>query len=210
MPLIKREFFVPCRGDECFKLAEMINEKTPQVELLDIDINNNGLRIRMYGYKSDIRRAWNTIKQIVKTYRMPMGEGRGRIRKISISYIVEKIKHTFPPTILVYILRKMGYQAEFLSDTYEILTDADPEYVVELADRIAGIVEEIKDLVRGTATKYFIIAASILLDTDPRDVIKGSIQMGILGEEEGKYIIRVEWRQALEEVIKEEKHSIKS
>jgi hypothetical protein len=210
LPLIKREFFIPCKGDECFKLAELINEKIPQVELIDIDISDHGLRIKMYGYKSDVRRAWNTIKQLVRIYRTPYIMEHGRLRRMPIQYIVERIKRTFPPSLLVYILKKKGYRAALSEDGEEIVSDAEPDYIVEIASRIADLTQRIKDFTRGTSTKYFIIAASILLDKDPEYIVEKAFAMGLLEKINDRFIIKKEWRQALEEVIKDEKHSIES
>lgn len=210
MPLIKREFFIQCRGDECFKIAELISENAPQVELIDIDISDHGLRIKIYGYKSDIKRVWNTIKQLLRIYQTPYITGHGRIRRIPIQYIVGRIKRTFPPSLLVFILKKKGYRASLSEDNEEILSDAEPDHVIEIASRIADLTQRIRNITRGTSTKYFIIAASILLDKDPEYIVNKALEKGILERIEDKIRVRKEWRQALEEVIKDEKHSIES
>ncbi len=203
MPLIKREFYIPCRGEECFKLAEIINEKVPQVEFIDISIEENGLRILMYGYKSDIKRAWQVIKQLVKTHRSAIATGPYGLKRISLQYIVEEIHKTYPPLLLEYVLKRKGYYAKLSDDGLYILTNADIDEVLKIADRIHNLTNTIRDLVKGTSTKYFIVAASIILGVNPREVIELALEKGLLDKTNDKYMLRKEWRQALEEVIRD-------
>ena len=131
MPLIKRSFYIPCRGDECFKLAEIIREKIPVVEQVDIEVGESGLYITMYGYKTDIKNAWSYIKRLVSSYKSAIIE-RGGVRRIKVEYIVEKTRHTFPPRLLVEILKHMGYTVELSENKEDIITNASLE-VVEVA-----------------------------------------------------------------------------
>jgi hypothetical protein len=84
MPLIKRFFHIPCRGDECFKLAELIKERAPAVNIINLEIGNDGLYIEMYGYKSEIKNAWEYIRRIVSAYRSSIKQLSKGLRRIKV------------------------------------------------------------------------------------------------------------------------------
>ncbi len=207
MPLIKRFFYIPCRGEECFKLAELIREKIPSVEYLDITIEEDGLYITMYGYKTDIKYAWEYIRRLVSSYKSSITTLRGGIKRIKIAYLVEKTRKTFPPIVLVEILERLGYKAGLNQEKTEIYTDAPTELIEEIVNKIWEVINAIKYDVRGTTSKYFVVVSSIVLKMDPEQVLSRAYSMGIMDkDEEGKYRIKKEWRKALNEFISEYKN----
>ena len=204
MPLIKRFFYIPCRGNECFKLAELIREKIPSVEYVDITIEEDGLYITMYGYKTDIKQAWEYIRRLVSSYKSSITTLKGGIKRIKIDYLVEKTRKTFPPIVLVEILSRLGYRAGLNQDKTEIYTDASSELIEEIINKIWDIINTIKYDVRGTTSKYFVVVSSIVLNVEPEHVISEACSRGIMEkDEEGKYRIKKEWRKALNEFISE-------
>ncbi len=204
MPLIKRFFYIPCRGEECFKLAELIKEKIPSVEYIDITIEEDGLYITMYGYKTDIKYAWEYIRRLVSSYKSSITILKGGIKRIKIEYLVEKTRKTFPPIVLVEILEYLGYKAVLNKDKTEIYTDAPTELIEEIVNKIWEVINAIKYDVRGTTSKYFIVVSSIVLKMDPEQVLSKAYSAGIMDkDEEGKYRIKKEWRKALNEFISE-------
>lgn len=204
MPLIKRFFYIPCRGEECFKLAELIKEKIPSVEYVDITIEEDGLYITMYGYKTDIKYAWEYIRRLVSSYKSSITTLRGGIKRIKIEYLVEKTRKTFPPIVLVEILEHLGYKAGLNQDKTEIYTDAPTELIEEIVNKIWEVINAIKYDVRGTTSKYFVVVSSIVLKMDPEQVLSRAYSMGIMDkDEEEKYRIKKEWRKALNEFISE-------
>ncbi len=204
MPIIKRSFFVKCRGNECFELASILQEKIPSLDTVEINIGEDGLRITMYGYKSDIKRAWEVIKNTVKTYRAGIIEVGKGIKKYDVSYLVERTKQTFPPILLSEILRHMGYTVEVSEDKTSILTSADEDTIIDTIRKMNDVAMEIRFKARGTVTKYFIIASSILTGKPPETVLAEATAYGILGQENEKYRLKKEWRQALEEYLKKQ------
>ena len=207
MPLIKRFFYIPCRGEECFKLAELIREKIPSVEYVDITIEEDGLYITMYGYKTDIKYAWEYIRRLVSSYKSSITTLRGGIKRIKIAYLVEKTRKTFPPIVLVEILERLGYKAGLNQEKTEIYTDAPTELIEEIVNKIWEVINAIKYDVRGTTSKYFVVVSSIVLKMDPEQVLSRAYSMGIMDkDEEGKYRIKKEWRKALNEFISEYKN----
>jgi len=204
LPLIKRFFYIPCRGEECFKLAELIKEKIPSVEYVDITIEENGLYITMYGYKTDIKYAWEYIRRLISSYKSSITALKGGVKRIKIEYLVEKTRKTFPPIVLVEILERLGYKAGLNQDKTEIYTDAPTELIEEIVNKIWEVINAIKYDVRGTTSKYFAVVLSIVLKMEPEQVLSRAYSMGIMDkDEEGKYRIKKEWRKALNEFISE-------
>ncbi|ADI31300.1 DUF2067 family protein [Staphylothermus hellenicus] len=202
MPLTKRFFHIPCKGDECFKLAELIREKAPQVELVEINITDTGLYIEMYGYRTDIRNAWEYIRRLVSSAKASEQYSKKGTRRIKIEYLVEKKKKTFSPVLLSEILKHKGFKADLSDYKDEIITDAPLEVIEELIDNIWDVIEKIKYDVRGTTTKYFLTAASILTDMDPQEVIMKAYSIGLLfKDEDEKYRLGKEWRRAISEFL---------
>ncbi len=201
MPFTYREYYIPCRKDECIKLVELIRENISLPEAV-IEVEEHGIRIRLYGYKTDIKNSWNRIKRVLKIYResilkTPLGY------KYSIESIVASIRKTFPPQILAKVLEKKGYTAKY-SEGY-IETNASREEVEEIANRIADVIQEIRFDAPSTTTKYFIATASVVEDKDPREVIDEAIELGLLyRDEDDKVRLRLEWRQALDKYLRRE------
>ncbi len=198
MPLVKRVFHIPCRGDECLELATIISEKTPIVEALDIDITNSGLMITMYGYKTDIKRAWENIKSIVKNYKVTTAFGK-TTKKYSLQFLVETTRKTFPPQLLVEILNYMGYKA--LYNNEEIITDASLDLVIEVINKINIIAENIRYKLKGKTTKYYVIAAPIITGKSVEEIIHASMEKGLMAKNNDELIITKEWRKALKEIL---------
>ncbi len=202
MPLIKRRFYVPCRGEECLKITEYIREKAPSIESLEIVIEDNGLYITMYGYKSDIRNVWGYIKQLINNYRSSVSVFGKDLRKISLNYIVESIGHTVPPTLLIEILKHLNYTAYLSEYKEDIITNASLEKVLNIARNTVEVIEKIKYDVRGKTTKYYIAALSVVLGIEPEIIYEKGLEYDHLYmDEDNKYRLKKEWRKALKEFI---------
>lgn len=209
MPLLKRSFYIKCVGEECLKLAELIRDKAPAVESMNISIEPYGLRIEMYGYKSDIRNAWIYIRRIVSAYKSAVIEKKG-VREISIDFLVEKIGRTFPPRLLEFIMKKKGYTARIEGD--KIITEANIEDITDIIKKMIEILDEIRFEIRGTACKYFIVASSVLSGKDHHAIIELGLANKILGRDrDGKIVLKKEWRSAVDQILKyfESPNSIK-
>lgn len=201
MPLVKRLFYVNCRGEECSKLSEIITENIPSTEQVDIAITDWGLYITIYGYKSDIKNIWRKIRSIVNSYRSSaiVGEKHSRV---SLEYLFNKLKHTFPPNMLVYILKKLNYRAEYIVDENIIVTNASLSIVEDVSKRIVKLINDIKHRVSGTTTKYYVIASCILTNKSIDEVLVIGLENNHLYiDQDGKYRLKIEWRKALEEFI---------
>ncbi len=200
MPLLKRSFYIKCHGDECLKLAELIRDKTPVIESMNITIESSGLRIDMYGYKSDVRNAWMHIKRLVSAYKSAIVERRG-LREISIDFLVERIGRTFPPRLLEFVIKRKGHKAHIEED--RIITDADLDEIFDMIKKIIEVLDEIRFSVKGTACKYFIVASTLLANKSYQLIIEGGLRADILDkDEDGRIILKKEWRSAVDHILK--------
>jgi len=200
LPLLKRSFYIKCHGDECLKLVELIRDKAPAVETMNITIEQSGLRIDMYGYKSDVRNAWIYIKRLVSAYKSAIVEKRG-LREISIDFLVEKVGRTFPPRLLEFIVRKKGHKARVEGD--RIITDADLDEIIDTIKRIVEVLDKIHFSVKGTACKYFIVASALMANKSYQAIIEEGLRAHILDKDEDRRIIlKKEWRSAVDQILK--------
>lgn len=201
MPLVKRFFYISCRGEECSKLSEIIRENIPSIERIDIAVTERGLYITIYGYKSEIRGIWRKIREIVSAYRSSVVMNR-EYGIVSLDYLFSKFKQTFPPNLLIYILGKLGYRAGYGFDRNSIITNASLKIVEEMAGRIIELMNSLKHRVSGSITKYYVVALCILTDQSIDNVLAMGLENNHLYiDDDGKYRLRVEWRSALEEII---------
>jgi len=198
MPFIRRVYHISCHGEECYRLAEFIRENISVPEI-NITFREHGIYVELYGYKSDIRNAWSKIKHLVSMYKRSMIRTRKGYR-ITIDYIVSRIRKTFPPILLIEILRKMGYDANYKENIIEV--DIEPDELIKLADKIANIIQTIRYKVSGTTAKYLITAAAILTNRSIEEIDQVVNELEELGylfrDEDGKVRLKLEWRKALD------------
>lgn len=201
MPLIKRKFYVPCSEVECLKLYELLRDKMPSVSYVSMSITGSGLLIEAYGYESDVKDLWFEVKRIIG----PLKEitRKTGMRRYSVPILVKMIHRTFPPRILVEVLKKMNYRAEYLESEDEVLTNAPLEVIVDVAEKIANLNNEVGRLAASTSTRYYIVAACALTNLPLEDVVRHSIEQGVLKPiADNRYTISVDWRTALDLFLK--------
>ena len=198
MPLIRRVYHISCHGEECYKLAEFIRENISVPEI-SITFREHGIYVELYGYKSDIRNAWSKIKHLVNMYKRSMIRTRKGYR-VTIDYIVSRIRKTFPPILLTEILRKLGYDVRYEGNIIEV--DIEPDELIGLADKIADIIQAIRYKVGGTTAKYLVTAAAILTNRSVEEIDQVIAELEELGylyrDEDGKARLKLEWKKALD------------
>lgn len=201
MPLVKRKFYVPCSEIECLKLYELLKEKIPSVNYVSMNITEKGLLIEAYGYESDIKDLWFEVKNIVG----PLKEVTRKkgIRKYKVSLLVKMIHKTFPPKLLVEVLNRMNYRAEYREIEDEVLTNAPLEVITNMAEKIANVNNEAGKLAMSTSTRYYVVAACVLTNLPIEDVVKYSIELGLMkNTQDNRYAIVTDWRTALDSFLK--------
>jgi hypothetical protein len=200
LPYVKRRMHIKCREDECLKLYELLKDKIPALSYVRLEMTSSGLLIEAYGYESEIKELWFVVRKTLASLREVLSAKPSK--KYSVDLLVRMTRKTFPPEVLVEVLRARGHHAEFLSGEGVIVSSAPLEEVVELANKVAELNREAGRVSKGTSTRYFIAACSAILGTSVDDVVKISLELNILREDEGKYTLTREWRKALNEVLK--------
>lgn len=201
MPFTKRRFVIPCREEECLKIYDLLKDKIPLVNQVLIEFTKSGILIEAYGYETDIKNLWYEVKKTTRSLR-EIERGIG-LRRYSISLISRIIHDTFPPRLLVEALKKMHYSAEYSDEGDVIVSNADLETVVKTASKISELNKITSRRASNTSTRYFLISASTVTDLEVEKVVKKAIELGLLEEvDEGKVILRLDWRQALDILIR--------
>ena len=211
MPLIKRRFHIPCREDECLKLYELLKERLPPVSYVSIELTNKGLLVEAYGYESDVKQLWIEAKKLIG----PLKEvwGKSGLKKYEVDLLARIARKTLPPRVLVEVLRKMLYVAEYDDNSNAITTNAPRDEVLKLAEKVAELNTIVGKYAANTSTRYFIIAGSVLSGLDPEEVVRISMSLGLLrqhenDEESEKKELTVNWKEALENFLKNVKKQV--
>ncbi|ACL11741.1 DUF2067 family protein [Desulfurococcus amylolyticus] len=198
MPLVKRRYRIPCRGEECLKLYELVKERVPSIEHVEFAVTSNGLIVDAYGYETDLKKLWIELKNYSRMAKGVSGPG---LQAFSIDVIVKLTRKTFPPEVLVKILEKQGYKARLEDGT--IYTNIEKNRILELVERISELNTAIRGRVKGTAARYFIITVTIITGLQLDDAINHAVEAGLLGvDESGLYVLKHEWRDAVDLFIK--------
>jgi len=211
LPLIKRRFHIPCREDECLKLYELLKERLPPVSYVSIELTNKGLLVEAYGYESDVKQLWIEAKKLIG----PLKEvwGKSGLKKYEVDLLARIARKTLPPRVLVEVLRKMLYVAEYDDNSNAITTNAPRDEVLKLAEKVAELNTIVGKYAANTSTRYFIIAGSVLSGLDPEEVVRISMSLGLLrqhenDEESEKKELTVNWKEALENFLKNVKKQV--
>lgn len=206
--MMKRVFTIPCRKDRCLELSNLILEKIT-VDEATVHVGENSIEIRVYGYKSDIKETWNKIKRLINEFKSSIRVEKNALR-IKIDYLVKKSGKAFPPRVLVEVLKRTGYYAQYYKGDQAIVTNAPLEKLFEHIESINRVYEEVKHNLRGKTTIYYVIILSLVLRKDPGFIIEKGRELNHLQlDDEGKFRLRVNLQQALDEFIKSSRGELK-
>ncbi len=196
MPIVRR-FVVNCVDEEtCIELVNTLLENLPATTYISYRIRGGKLEITIQGLKHEVQNIWSLIKYYHSNVLRIMSQKHKEYKEYPIDYIVSKTRRTFPPDVLVEVLKAKGFYALHEDDV--VKTNAPIEEVLKLASRIAELLDEIKYDVRGKATKKVVVLASILFEVDPHDVINKLLDEGILRkDDEEKPILAVDKETAI-------------
>jgi len=198
---ISRKFVLNCIDEQtCIELVNTLLENLPVTTCISYRIRGNKLEIVVQGLKHDVQGIWALIRHYYSDLLKVKAQKMKEFKEYPIRYIVSKIRRTFPPDIVVEILKAKGYKADLEDD--RITTNASLDVVSDIAFKVAKILDEIRYDVVGKSTKKIVVYASILLDKDPKDVIGVLINEGILVEDKelGKPKLVVNLEQAIKKI----------
>uniref|UniRef100_A0A7C2BK91 DUF2067 domain-containing protein n=1 Tax=Thermosphaera aggregans TaxID=54254 RepID=A0A7C2BK91_9CREN len=201
MPLVKRRFYVNCNHDECIEIIQRISEKLPSIDTVEYEVREDGMLIEMYGYSTDIKKAWAVIKEYFKHSRRPAGKS---VVKYSLKALARQAGKTFPPAVLVKVLSLKGFKAHYSSIDEAIQTNAGLDILMDLINQIDVAVAMVRDKVKGTAGKYYLTTLMVATGLGLEEVVNESLKLGHLriNEESGLLSLAVEWDKGVDEFIK--------
>lgn len=198
MPLVKRRFRVPCRGEECLKLYEYVKDRVPSLEHVEFKVSGSGLVVEAYGYETDVKRLWSELRSYVRALRHVSTRGLNSFR---VDYIVKLTGKTFPPDVLVEVLSRQGHRVE--AGEGVIYTSAGVDEVLGLVERISELNSVAKNIAKGTAARYFIVSASLLTGLPPQEIVERAVGLQLMEpDESGAYLLKHEWRRALDLLVR--------
>lgn len=165
----------------------------------EVRFQHGKMFIELVGTDSQIRESWGKIKKAVGELWILQRLQRGGV--VSIEAIVKEAGRTFPPEVLVQVLKLQGYNAQLNKENNTIHTNAPAGEIIALARRIAEVIDEIRFLVKGTVAKRLIAVISVGFNMPAHEAIEYSIKAGVLVKSEEGLKLREEWRKALEKVV---------
>lgn len=195
---ISRKFVLNCQDQEtCIELINTLLENLPSTTFISYRIRGNKVEITVQGLKHEVQGIWALIRHYYSDIMKIKSQTTKQVKEYPIRYIVSKTHRTFPPDVLVEVLRTLGYIAEVQDDN--VVTNADLDIIVSIASRIADIIDRIRYEVVGKSTKKIVAYAAIVLNREPKEVIEELKNAGILvvDEETGKPKTRINIVQAI-------------
>lgn len=183
------------------KLYELLKDRIPPMEYVSFEVTNKGLTIEAYGYETDIKALWFEIRKLLSPLREVMSKSK-QSRRYNIDLIVRMIRKTFPPIVLVEVLKRKGCFAELAIGENAVVSDASLDEITETAAKIADVNLQALKVAKNTSARYYITALSVLSGLSVDDVVKFSTENGFLSEEEGSYVLKLDWREALSKALK--------
>ena len=193
--------FIPCREDECLKLYELAKDKLPATSYVEFQLTSKGLVIEAYGYETDVKALWFELKKLLPPLKEALSTSK-KVKKYEVGLVAKIIQKTFPPLVLVEVLKHKGYHARFLGESNSIESNASLEEVLEVASKVAELNIEAGKISRNTSTRYYIAALSALTGLPVEEVARLSVKHGLLREEGGVYVVTLDWREALNKALK--------
>lgn len=202
VPLIKKSFIIPCSGDECIELSNALLENTGGLGTITIEAKKNHIVVSVYGYKSDVKETWMLIKNLVGERRELKQVGKG-LSRVAVNHLAKILKRTFPPKLLVEILKRNGYYALYEEEESVITTNASLEELRRIAEALSDVYVRIGDVCRGTITRYYLTALIILTGDELDKIIENAEKLNhIYRDENGKFVVKTDWVKAIDEYIK--------
>jgi hypothetical protein len=178
------------------KLSDAIKSYGGVVRIVD----NNSLRVEIYGDGSMIRDSWIRIRNLLREYRsVEVGKG---LRSYSLKRIHKEVGLAVPSDVIVEVLRAKGYEAEARED--DIVSNADLDTLISVALDVKNALEELKFVQATRTTKKLLAAVHAITGRPVDDIIEEGLEAGVLAEDEssGKVSVISPWRDVLKKLVR--------
>ena len=171
-------------------------------QMIRINVMKDKIEISIQGTRDDIEHVWEEIKRTLRDLRLKRAAEKRGLTLINIEDMFRAIKGTIPLDALLEAIRAVGGKAERSSEY--IFTTLSEDEVLGLAIKIKNAMEEVKYQVKGRALKSLIGILSAVTGHTPAYIIDVLVGMNAATyDEEGKLMLREDWRITLRKVIKE-------
>ena len=206
MKLRKRVFKITLKDKD--SLEELVN-RLPQELKIDqskIDVRGNTVTITLYGTKDIIAYNWQIVRNLAKEITYLKSLEKAKLKKYVHNILQKHAETTFPLDSLSEVLKAKGYIVR-LEEKNTLVSDAPLDVVVHYAKILGKALQNLRTYTRSSSTKKFLATLAAILETEDLDEVKRlGLKEGVLVENEiGHVILTVEWKQALNKILKKVK-----
>ncbi len=188
-------------------VEEFVNRLLQELKIdqARIDVKGNTVTIVLYGTKDIIAYNWQIVRSIAKEVTYFKELEKAGLKKYVHSILQKHVGKTFPLDSLGEVLKAKGYFVRLEENT--LVSDAPLEVVAHYAKIIGEVLQNLRTHTRSSSTKKFLATLAAILETDNIDEVKKlGFEKGVLVENEiGHVILTVEWKQALNKILKKVK-----
>ena len=200
--LKRRVFHIKIPNEARENLEKLLDRLSDSIKSYGgvIRLENESIRVEIYGDGSMIRNSWTRIRELMKEYKGIETE-RG-VRSYSLKRIYKEIGLAIPSDVLVEVLKLRKYESEIINEN--VISTASFDEIIDIASNIKKALEDIKFIQATRTAKKLIITLSAFSGRATDDIIENGIKKGFLieDEENGKISVISPWREALKELAR--------
>jgi len=205
LKLRKRVFKITLKDKD--SVEEFVNRLLQELKIdrSKIDVRGNTVTITLYGTKDIIAYNWQIVRNLAKEITYLKSLEKAKLKKYVHNILQKHAKTTFPLDSLSEVLKAKGYIVRLEENT--LVSDAPLDIVVHYAKILGNALQSLRTYTRSSSTKKFLATLAAILETEDLDEVKRlGLEEGVLVENEiGHVILTVEWKQALNKILKKVK-----
>ena len=202
MKLRKRVFKITLKDKD--SVEEFVNRLLQELKIdqSKINVKGNTVTITLYGTKDIIAYNWQIVRNLAKEITYLKSLEKVKLKKYVHNILQKHAKTTFPLDSLSEVLKAKGYIVRLEENT--LVSDAPLDIVVHYAKILGNALQNLRTYARSPSTKKFLATLAAILETEDLDEVKRlGLEEGVLVENEiGHVILTVEWKQALNKILK--------
>jgi len=205
LKLRKRVFKITLKDKD--SVEEFVNRLLQELKIdqSKIDVRGNTVTITLYGTKDIIAYNWQIVRNLAKEITYLKSLEKAKLKKYVHNILQKHAETTFPLDSLSEVLKAKGYIVRLEENT--LVSDAPLDIVVHYAKILGKALQNLRTYTRSSSTKKFLATLAAILETEDLDEVKRlGLEEGVLVENEiGHVILTVEWKQALNKILKKVK-----
>ena len=202
MKLRKRVFKITLKDKD--SVEEFVNRLLQELKIdqSKINVKGNTVTITLYGTKDIIAYNWQIVRNLAKEITYLKSLEKVKLKKYVHNILQKHAETTFPLDSLSEVLKAKGYIVRLEENT--LVSDAPLDIVVHYAKILGKALQNLRTYTRSPSTKKFLATLAAILETEDLDEVKRlGLEEGVLVENEiGHVILTVEWKQALNKILK--------